>query len=663
MSKRRTADDHKGKPEIDKVSKESMLVDETLLDGLQELVPEAFTEGKIDWEKLKLTLGEEVDERLERYNFTWAGKRDAIRLLQVPSRATLVPVKDESVNWDTTKNIFIEGENLEVLKLLLKPYFGRVKMIYIDPPYNTGKDFIYKDDYKDPLGKYLEMTGQKDSEGNLQTSNPETSGRYHSDWLSMMYPRIFLARQLLTDDGVIFISIDDKEVKNLRAICDEIFGEENFLGTLVWKNATDNNPTNVTTEHEYIHVYCRNKNAIDSIWKSTVSDVKTRLIEIGNSLIEKHEKQDELQAAYTKWFKENKAFLWPLDRYKYIDENGVYTGSQSVHNPGKEGYRYDVIHPITGKPCVEPLMGYRFPNETMDQLLEDEKIIFGEDETKIIELKVYAEEFQDKLSSFIDLDGRLGAYDLRQLFPEMKKAFTNPKPVRLIKHFMPFVLKDNDIVIDFFSGSCTTAHAVYEVNREDESNRRFIMIQLPELCDKDTEAKKSGYKTIADIGKERIRRVLNLLGSEKEGELELDNRNLPEDLGFKVFNLEASNYKPWTGTEDKDPDKYIDQMEAFADPLVEGWKPQNVIYEVALKEGYGLNITMEEVGEIKANKILKITDPEKDQSFLLCLDKKLKDETPKKLKLTKDDLFICRDNALTDEQAANLALQCKLKTI
>jgi adenine-specific DNA-methyltransferase len=269
----------------------------------------------------------------------------------------------------------IEGDNLEVLKLLQKSYAGKVKLIYIDPPYNTGKDFVYPDNFQDNIKNYLELTGQAEG-GQKVSSNTEASGRFHTDWLNMMFPRLKLARGLLRDNGVIFISIDEREYSALRLMCCDIFGEENIVGTVVWKNATDNNPTNVATEHEYLLVVAKKKESIDAEWKSSISDIKDVLVRIGDELTAKFKGQ-ELQGAYDTWFREHKAELWPLDRYKYIDEGGVYTGSQSVHNPGREGYRYDVPHPVTKRPCKQPLMGYRFPKETMDELLAADRILFG----------------------------------------------------------------------------------------------------------------------------------------------------------------------------------------------------------------------------------------------------------------------------------------------
>jgi len=549
---------------------------------LKQLFPDVFSEGKIDFEKLQETLGDVVEDKEERYNFTWHGKTQAKRIAQTVSTATLLPCKEESKHWDTTQNLFIEGDNLEVLKLLQKSYHNQVKMIYIDPPYNTGKEFIYPDNFRDNLDTYMQYTGQKDNEGKKFGTNADTSGRYHTNWLNMMYPRLKLARNLLRDDGVIFISIDDNEVTNLRKLCDEIFGEENFIGNIIWKNVTDNNPTNIATEHESILVFAHSKTNLENIWKSKISESKDILIDIGKKLTQKFGNNDELQSEYSKWFRENKSQLGALDRYKYIDKGGVYIGSQSVHNPGTEGYRYDVLHPETKLPCKDPLMGYRFPESTMQKLLEEGKILFGDDHQKIIELKVYAKDYSEKLSSVIQLDGRLGPYDLKKLFSEIKKIFTNPKPVSLLSKYISFVSEKDDLILDFFSGSCSSAHAVMNLNGQDNGNRKFIMVQLPESCDEKSDIYKAGYKNIADIGKERIRRA-----GEK---ILLDNADKEDieslDIGFKVFKLDSSNIKQWDASSDNFEKALLSHVNNIKDDRSE----EDLLYEILLK--YGLNLTV-----------------------------------------------------------------------
>jgi len=625
--------------------------------------PEAVSEERIDFDRLRTTLGDAVDGQRERYGLTWAGKRDCIQLLQTTSTGTLLPVPEESVYFEKSGNVLIEGENLEVLKLLYKAYFGRVKAIYIDPPYNTGQVPIYCDDYSDPLNAYLRLSGQGDASGNLLTSNPETTGRHHSRWLSMVYPRLFIARQLLTEDGVIFISIDDHEVHNLRLVCDEIFGEENRVATIVWKNATDNNPTRIAVEHEYILVYARRLDRLDAVWQTGVSDIKNRLLEVQDWFLNLYSDTKDRQMQYTKWLRENKMYLSPLDRYKYIDDRGIYTGSQSVHNPGREGYRYDVIHPETGMPCRQPLMGYRFPRETMDDLLSQGRVLFGEDESKIIELKVYVDEFEDKLSSVVELDGRLGAYDLHEVFPEFPKLFPNPKPVSLVADLLSFVVKESDIVLDFFAGTCTTAQAVLEIPARRSLAVKFVMVQIPEALAATTEtgrnALAAGFHTIADIGKERIRRMTASMNA-NHSRYQRGGERAP---GFRVFLLARSNYLPWDQLESADPETYSAQLELHVDPLVEGWKEENVIWEVALKEGWCLDSRIEPVAAVEKVNVRRVTSADGKRQFLICLDDRVPLDALRPLGLKAEDLFICRDCALTDETAANLALQCRLKTI
>ena len=429
-----------GMEKLDGCSKD---IEQTEREKLASVFPQCFVEGKLDIDKLLSLCGEYILKDFEKYEFTWKGKSECLPLAQQRSTGALRPCPEESVNFAGTKNLYIEGDNLEVLKLLQTSYFRQVKMIYIDPPYNTGHDFVYEDDFADTLSRYKEVTSQ------TTKSNPESMGRFHTNWLNMMYPRLRLAANLLRDDGVIFISINDKEIYNLKKICDEVFGEENFVGNIIWSNATDNNPTQIAIEHEYILCYAKNKLQADAVWKTKVSAVKDLLIEIGQTLTHECSDKGILQAKYTEWYRANKSQLWPLDRYKFIDADGVYTGSQSVHNPGRDGYRYDIYHPITKKVCKQPLLGYRFPPTTMDNLLAKDKILFGEDHTKIVELKVYAKDYEEKLSSIFELDGRIGAYDLKTIFGE-KPIFSNPKPVQLVEKLCSFITTNDDIVLDFF---------------------------------------------------------------------------------------------------------------------------------------------------------------------------------------------------------------------
>ena len=559
------------------------------IEQLKALFPELITEGAdgvaVNVDVLKALVGDQTaTDAEEKYGLNWHGKRRARQLALTPSNGTLRPHPEESVEWDNTRNVMIEGDNLEVLKLLQKSYANKVKLIYIDPPYNTGKDFVYPDNFHDNIKNYLELTGQAEG-GKKVSSNTDASGRFHTDWLSMIYPRLKLARGLLRDNGVIFISVDEREYSSLRLICCDIFGEENIVGTIVWKNATDNNPTNVATEHEYLLVVAKKKDEIDSEWKSSISDVKDVLIQIGETLSKKY-KDQALRDAYDEWFREHKAELWPLDRYKYIDEGGVYTGSQSVHNPGREGYRYDVIHPGTKLPCKQPLMGYRFPKKTMDELLAARRILFGEDHSKIIELMVYASEFKEKLSSLLELDGRLGAYDLKEDFPKEGKVFTNPKPVRLYESFLPFLLKDSgDLSVDFFAGSGATAKAVWKLNAKDSVHRKFILVQLPEpLNDSDKDQKAAvqlcdalgAPRNLAEITKERLRRAGK--------NIQLSAPLLMLDFGFRVFKLDYSNIRAWNPA----PVDLERSLFDHQDSIVVGRSEDDVLYELLIKLGLDL---------------------------------------------------------------------------
>ncbi len=395
--------------------------------------------------------------------------------LAVPFRP-LIPHAEKGIGpVSLDGNLIIHGDNLHALKALLPIYAGKVDCIFIDPPYNTGNEgWCYNDNVNAPMIK------------EWLASNPIgiEDGLRHDKWCAMMWPRLRLLFDLLSDDGVIFVCIDDNELYHLRIMLDEISrNASNWIGTIIWKNVTDNNPTRIAVEHEYIVCFAKNKEMIQKIWKSRFSDVKELLVRVGQNFVSKHPDNEELQAAYSDWFREHRAELWPLDRYRYIDSDGVYTGSQSVHNPGREGYRYDVIHPVTGRPCKQPLMGYRFPKTTMDELLQQNKIIFGEDHNKIIELKVYAKDFLDKLPSVIELDGRTAAYELRQLFPDRAKAFDNPKPSSLVEKILSYATATNSIVLDSFAGSGTTAHAVINLNSKDDGHRKFILIEGENYAD------------------------------------------------------------------------------------------------------------------------------------------------------------------------------------
>lgn len=614
ISKKKEPSEELSDLHITEVIKESMNITDELLKELKLLLPHVFTERKIDFNKLKLTLGEKIADKEERYSFNWAGRKEAFKNIQTTAKGTLIPDKKESFNFDTTENIFIEGDNLEVLKLLQKAYFNKIKMIYIDPPYNTGKDFVYKDNFRDSIESYLEQTGQISQEGFRLTTNPDSSGRFHSDWISMMYPRLFVARNLLKDDGVIFASIDDNEVHNLRFIMNEIFGEENFIVNICHKSrASVSNDKIVSTSHNHILLYAKNYDTI---------------------------------------FNKRKFFgLDPnLDGFKFDDNDG--RGKYKlvpVDGPG--GLR-------KGNPHYE-FLGvknfYRYSKETMQKKHEQGLIVKRKNS---IYQKYFINDAKEKRKTDTTWwdEGLLVSTATSKLKDLMgDNVFNNPKPVDLIKRMLKLsTFSDNEnIVLDFFAGSGTTAQAVLEINKEEDFQCKFILIQLPEITDKESIAYEAGYNTIADISKERIKRVIK--------KIENKNKLIEDvDLGFKVFKLSKSNFKIWEDYDGKDTKELKEQLTFFSSPLIENYKRNDVIYECLIKEGYSLNSKIEEI-DIESNIVSKVTDD--DNSFYICLDPVINDETIDKLELDKDNIFICIDDALDDTKKSNLAVQCNLKTI
>ena len=519
---------------------------------LKKHFPQCFDkDGHFQPEKMmEVVKANEIDMVKESYSLNWLGKAYARLLTNLPPQKLLKPdtTHNESPENSDSGNILIKGDNLEVLKHLVNGYREKIKMIYIDPPYNTGSDgFVYQDNFKFSIDDLSRLAGIDKAEAERILSFNAKGSNSHSAWLTFMYPRLYIARELMRDDGVIFISIDDNEQAQLKLLCDEIFGEENFIGEIVWKNVTDNNPTNIAIEHEYILVYAKELPKLENFWKSKLSDVKDILINIGNDLISTYANKDELQKAYSKWFKENKSQLWPLENYKFIDEQGVYSGERGVHNPGKEGYRYDIIHPVTGKPCKEPLLGYRFPESTMNKMIKEGRIIFGKDEDKLVEIKVYAKDYEQKLSSVMILDGRSGTNEIKELFDDIK-VFNNPKAVRMLTDIFSFVCRTDDFILDFFSGSGSSADAVMQLNLEDNGNRKFICVQIDELTydldlstgkkkakEGSKESFKAGYETIFDITKARILKAAQKITRENAG--------YQGDLGLKIFET-INDFRP-----------------------------------------------------------------------------------------------------------------------
>ena len=555
------------------------------LEALKEYFAGCFTkEGAFDIEMFKEMMKDEVDISNEGYSLNFLGKDYANLIASIDTTTVIEPDLEHNAKPENkdSENIYISGDNLDALKHLLKSYAGKVKCIYIDPPYNTGSDgFVYNDSFKFTPEELEKKLSIDEDEAKRILDLTSRGSSTHSAWLMFMSPRLQLARQFLSKNGVAFISIDENEQANLKLQCDYIFGEDNFLGTIVWNNATDNNPTNIAIEHEYILCFARDKESLESEWKSNISDIKELLIRIGNESTSKYE-GEELQKVWKKWYRENKKQLGPFDDYKFIDEGGVYTGSRSVHNPGKEGYRYDIIHPITKKPCTQPLMGYRFPETSMQKLINEGRILFGDDESKLVEIKLYASEYQDKFSSVYEYDSRAGANELKKLFPEAKQIFKNPKPIDVVEHILSYIDAEDLYIMDFFGGSSTTAHAIMQLNQKQNTKLRYIMVQIKEKIDENKEAYKLGYRTIDEIGCERIKRAAAKIKSE--------NPLYSGDLGFKHYTLRDVPENVLDKIIEFDPN-----TSGFANNLLEMFGRETVLETWKVRDGYGLNAKVEEV--------------------------------------------------------------------
>lgn len=566
---------------------ESVAPNDRQMQILKEHFPACFhSDGSFDMVRFQEYLSDKVAVTHEGYELKFLGKNYARLLASLDTTTVIVPDEEHNSKPENahSENIYISGDNLDGLKHLLKSYTKKVKCIYIDPPYNTGKDdFAYNDNYNFSVEELSDKLSISEDQAVRLLDLTKRGSASHSAWLMFMYPRLLLARDLLSENGVILISIDDNEQADLKMIMDDVFGEENLVGTIIWKNATDNNPTNIANEHEYILSYARKKDLLEPSWKSTITDIKNLLVNVGEQLSKEFPDEEDFQAAWGKWYREHKAQLSPLDRYKYIDRGGIYTGSQSVHNPGKEGYRYDVIHPITHKPCVQPLMGYRFPHATMQELLANGKILFGKDESKIIELKVYAKEYQDKLSSVCELDGRLGAYDMKALFPEAKQLFKNPKPVQLLQHLLPFVLNDGDIFVDFFSGSGTSAEAALRMIAQGKK-LSFVQIQIKEKAKENSEAQVLGYTTIDQIGMERIIRAAKKIREE--------HPDTTADLGFRHYTLAEPSNETLDKLEQFSPE---DSGMFITNTVLEDFGLPTVLTTWLVRDGYGFTAPVEPI--------------------------------------------------------------------
>ncbi len=598
---------------MDKVPTTTINIENESLAKLKSVFPQFVKDGEVDFDALKVFFDKEkVLAGEEKYGLSWAGKSRAFKAIRTPATGFLAPQPAESKNWDTTENIFIEGDNLEVLKLLQKHYREKIKMIYIDPPYNTGKDFVYKDNFTQNVADYYEQTGQTKN-GIKMTANTEKNGRFHSDWLTMMYPRLFLAHNLLKDDGVIFISIDDNEVHNLRMIMDEIFGEENFEGHIHWRRRHNqpNDPDKlIALVAEHILVYAK------------------------NSLILKRSGIGKLALTGS--------FTNPDN-----DPMGDWNSKPWKVGSNQGGSRYKITLP-SGRILEDEWMG---DENTYKKHLAEGRIYFPKDGDGFPRKKIYKverkEEGQSATNWFESINfghNQEASTETANLFDGVKNIFDNPKPVNLIKNLVRLgCVPDGGIILDFFAGSGTTAHAVMDLN-EDEGNRKWISVQLPETTDESSEAFKAGYKNISQISRERIRRAGEKISK--------------GDIGFKAFTLEKSNYRQWNVLTETDNEEILSkQVKLFAEkPLVGSFDEKSVVYEILEKKGFGLNAkVVQEKGPLKP---WIITDG--DKKLVVTFASKIEQNLVESLKLHTDDTFVCFDGALSDTLKTNIIKSFKL---
>jgi len=624
------------KSEAEKLDLASLDISAEKRADLLYLFPEARTEGgQIDFDRLRLALGSVIDAGKERYGLAWPGKADSFKTIQSPSMATLRPASGESVNFDTAENLIIEGDNLEVLKLMQKSYLGKIKMIYIDPPYNTGNDFIYPDDFTENLQTYLEYSGQVDSAGNKFGTNTEADGRFHSKWLNMMYPRLYLARNLLREDGVIFISIDDAEVENLRRLCNEVFGEEAFITQFVWKSRVSEDTrakTGVSSDHEYIVCYGGTNFAM-------------------------------LRGAEKDLSKFSNPDNDPRGPWRSADMTGLAT------KESRPNLHYDLIDPATKTNYGCPPKGWRYDPKTMALKISEGRVLWptnseGRPRHKLF-LKEMESEFKNISSLILDISTAQGTKELTELFGSEVISF--PKPTNLVRLLLQQATQPGDIVLDFFAGSGTTGHAVLTDNAESGTDRNFILVQLPEPTRKrkadgkyeESTASLAGFSTIAEITKERIRRVITKQMGVGKDQLKLKSTDA-KAAGFRVFKLAESNFKVWDSDAPKDADALGEQLTLHIAHVQKGRTADDILYEILLKSGFPLTATVEKV-QLAGKDVYSVAGG----ALFICLERELTLDLIRAMAERKPERVVCLDEGFAgnDQLKTNAVQTFKTKGV
>lgn len=597
-----------------------------------------------------------VEGKDERYQFTWPDKKKAMLLANAPISKTLRPYREEGIEHDITENLYIEGDNLEVLKLLQETYLGKIKLIYIDPPYNTGNDFVYEDSFAQNTREYLQNSGQYDEVGNRLVGNIESKGRFHTDWLNMIYPRLKLAKDLLAPDGVIFVSIDENEVANLRKVMNDVFGEVNCAGEIIWKNSSKNDQAYISVQHEYILAYCKSKTDNLGEWyepKEGIEEIQAAFIEFNKKYGNDWE---AIHSAAQEWYKSfpETSPIYSNKHYSWMDEKGVYFASD-ISGPHFGQYRYDVVHPVTGKIVKQPASGWRYPESRMKERIKAGLVHFGKDETKVPCNKTYLlDTINQSVGSVKYKDGRAASKKLTALMET--NCFTNPKDGDLLQTlFTAIGLKNDDIVLDFFSGSGTTGEVVMNIAAKTGNKINYILVQIPENLDKSLEKATGSSKQVlknaialcdslgvphrlTEVGKERLRRA----GSKIKEENPLATQSL--DTGFRVLKCDTSNMKDVYYS----PAEYeIDLFDLMTDNIKEDRSPEDLLFQVMLDLGVTLSSKIDET-VIAGKKVFNVAD-----GFLLaCFDADVTDETIKAIALKQPYYFVMRDSSMANDSVA-----------